>query len=138
MTLTAGVTSRILKSSCIHCVTQVPNVTLWYGVSCLLYLWGHYWDGHCWLWMMLELSSSDIPYVLNWRQIWWSRRSSQCAWENYESAPAAIRNDSPEYDFKCRSIVFRPLRVCLQAFPWPPTDQHTAITGNKAELAFIR
>ncbi|GFU83251.1 putative DD41D transposase [Trichonephila clavipes] len=27
-----------------------------------------------WLWMMLKLSSYDIPYVLNWRQIWRSRR----------------------------------------------------------------
>ncbi|GFV82168.1 hypothetical protein TNCV_2790661 [Trichonephila clavipes] len=26
----------------------------------------------------------------------------------------------------------------LKAFDWPPSDQHTVITGTKAELEFIR
>ncbi|GFT66246.1 hypothetical protein TNCV_650731 [Trichonephila clavipes] len=54
----------------------VWNVTLWYGVPCLLLLLGHFWDGQCWLWMMLELSSNDISQVLNQRHIWQSRRPS--------------------------------------------------------------
>ncbi|GFS78719.1 hypothetical protein TNCV_3148871 [Trichonephila clavipes] len=45
----------------LHCAIQVPNVTFWYGVPCVLYLLCHYWDGQCWLWMVLEISY--ITYV---------------------------------------------------------------------------
>ncbi|GFW68067.1 hypothetical protein TNCV_1879491 [Trichonephila clavipes] len=31
-----------------------------------------------------------------------------------------------------------PQTVWLQTFPWPPSDQHTTITGTKAEPPFIR
>ncbi|GFV65748.1 uncharacterized protein TNCV_4153841 [Trichonephila clavipes] len=34
--------------------------------------------------------------------------------------------------------VSRPQIVWLQTFLWPPSDQHTVITGTKAEPAFIR
>ncbi|GFY28614.1 uncharacterized protein TNCV_4150451 [Trichonephila clavipes] len=37
-----------------------------------------------------------------------------------------------------RPSVSRSQTVWLQAFPWPPSGQHTAITGTKVELAFIR
>ncbi|GFX17057.1 hypothetical protein TNCV_4265831 [Trichonephila clavipes] len=62
----------VTNSECgsMKCVIQMPNVTLWYGVPCLLYLMCQYLDGQFWLWMMLELPSNDIPCVLNWRQIW--------------------------------------------------------------------
>ena len=73
-TLIAGVTSRIWNVSLqmgMHSVIDVPNVTLWYGVPCLLYLYCQYWN---WLWIILELSSNDTPYLFNWIQIWWSRR----------------------------------------------------------------
>ncbi|GFV89893.1 hypothetical protein TNCV_4691221 [Trichonephila clavipes] len=39
VTLIAGVTSRISNENlqaCLHCVMQVPNVTLWYTVSSML------------------------------------------------------------------------------------------------------
>ncbi|GFX12063.1 putative transposable element [Trichonephila clavipes] len=36
------------------------------------------------------------------------------------------------------SSVSKPQTVWLQAFPWPTSEQHTAITGIKAEPAFIR
>ncbi|GFW94500.1 hypothetical protein TNCV_2702211 [Trichonephila clavipes] len=51
-----------------HCI-QVPNVTLWSGAPCLLYNKHVDRDGQCWLCMILQLSSKDIPYLLNWRQI---------------------------------------------------------------------
>ncbi|GFU29700.1 hypothetical protein TNCV_4745361 [Trichonephila clavipes] len=34
--------------------------------------------------------------------------------------------------------VSRPQTVLLQSLPWPPSDQYMAITGTKAEHAFIR
>ncbi|GFT56182.1 astacin-like metalloprotease toxin 1 [Trichonephila clavipes] len=61
VTLIADVTSRILNASlqaCMHCVIQVPNVFVWYGVPCLLC---QYWDCQRWLWMMLELLSHTCP-----------------------------------------------------------------------------
>ncbi|GFX19867.1 transposable element Tcb1 transposase [Trichonephila clavipes] len=64
---------------------------------------------------------------------------SQCVWNNHESALATvIGNCSPDHDFRCRCSVSRLQTVWLQVFPWLPSDQHTAITGTKAEPAFIR
>ncbi|GFY08332.1 uncharacterized protein TNCV_1357381 [Trichonephila clavipes] len=63
---------------------------------------------------------------------------SQCVWDNHESAPAAIGNRYPDHDSRRRSSVFRPQAVWLQEFPWPPSDQHMAITGTKVEPAFNR
>ncbi|GBN18147.1 hypothetical protein AVEN_191705-1 [Araneus ventricosus] len=58
---------------------------------------------------------------------------SQGAWDNHESAPADIGNCSPGHNSRCRSSVSRKQTGWLQAFTWPPSNQHTAITGNKAE-----
>ncbi|GFV75117.1 uncharacterized protein TNCV_3189701 [Trichonephila clavipes] len=57
---------------------------------------------------------------------------------NQESAPPAIRNFFPNHDSRSRSSVSRLQTVWLQAFPWPPSDQHKASTGTKAEPVFIR
>ncbi|GFW29084.1 hypothetical protein TNCV_2356421 [Trichonephila clavipes] len=53
---------------------MMPNIILWYGVPRLLRLLCQYWEGQCWLWRMLELSSKDIPYVLKYIQICGSRK----------------------------------------------------------------
>ncbi|GFX74357.1 transposable element Tcb2 transposase [Trichonephila clavipes] len=66
------------------------------------------------------------------------RSASQCHWDNHESAPGVIRNCSVDHDSRYRSSVSRLQTVLLQAFPWPPSDQHTAHTGTKAEPAFLR
>ncbi|GBM80632.1 hypothetical protein AVEN_140557-1 [Araneus ventricosus] len=63
---------------------------------------------------------------------------SQGAWHNHESAPAVIGNCSPGHNSRCRSSVSKPQTGWLQALTWPPSNQHTAITGTKAEPAFIR
>ena len=63
---------------------------------------------------------------------------SQCVWNNYESASAVIGNCSLDHDPRCRSRLSRPQTVWLQAFSWPSSDQHTAITGTKTESAFIK
>ncbi|GFX27502.1 uncharacterized protein TNCV_4995571 [Trichonephila clavipes] len=88
--------------------------------------------------MMLELSSNDIPHVLNWRQSWGFRRSSQSLWDSHESTPAVRGNCSPDHDSRYRSSVSRQQTVWLQTFRWLPSDQHRAITGSKAKPAFIR
>ncbi|GBM83996.1 hypothetical protein AVEN_110127-1 [Araneus ventricosus] len=62
----------------------------------------------------------------------------QGAWDNHESAPAVIGNCSPDHNFKCRSGVSRPQKSWLQELTSSPSNQHTAITGTKAEPAFIR
>ncbi|GFS92806.1 hypothetical protein TNCV_1162001 [Trichonephila clavipes] len=111
-----------------HCVIQVPNVTLWYGVSYLLYL-RQYWDGQCWLWMMLELSSNDIPYMLNWRQS--DDFANKVTYQHFvEYAVLQEQCDGERYS------VGNP--VSLLVFPCPPSDKHTAIIRNKAEPALIR
>ncbi|GBM06670.1 hypothetical protein AVEN_190885-1 [Araneus ventricosus] len=61
----------------------------------------------------------------------------QGVWDNHESAPAVIGNCSPDHNSCCRSSVSRPQTGWLQALIWPPPNQHTAITGTKAEPAFI-
>ncbi|GFV28305.1 uncharacterized protein TNCV_22301 [Trichonephila clavipes] len=38
----------------------------------------------------------------------------------------------------CRSSVSGSQTVWLQAFLWPPSEQHMAITGTKTEPAFIK
>ncbi|GFS84825.1 uncharacterized protein TNCV_2957131 [Trichonephila clavipes] len=58
---------------------------------------------------------------------------NQCVWDNHESAPAVVGNCSPNHNSRYRSSV-----STLQAFPWPPSDLHMAITGTKTEHAFIR
>ncbi|GBM21172.1 hypothetical protein AVEN_50904-1 [Araneus ventricosus] len=63
---------------------------------------------------------------------------SQGARDNHESAPAVIGNCSPDHNSRCRSSVSRPQTGWLQALIWPPSNQHTTITGTKAEPAFIR
>ncbi|GBL94678.1 hypothetical protein AVEN_83992-1 [Araneus ventricosus] len=63
---------------------------------------------------------------------------SQGAWYNHESAPDVIGNCSPDYNSRCRSSVSRKQTGWLQALTWPPSNQHTAITGTKAEPSFIR
>ncbi|GBM04276.1 hypothetical protein AVEN_41080-1 [Araneus ventricosus] len=63
---------------------------------------------------------------------------SQGACENHESATAVIGNCSPDHNARCRSSVSRPHTGWLQALTWPPSNQHTSITGTKAEPAFIR
>ncbi|GFW23743.1 uncharacterized protein TNCV_2032861 [Trichonephila clavipes] len=64
---------------------------------------------------------------------------NHCVCDNHESALATvIGNCSPDHDFRCRCSVSRLQTVWLQVFPWLPSDQHTAITGTKAEPAFIR
>lgn len=52
---------------------QVPDVSLWEIVLCLLHLMGQYWHDSC-LCIALEWPSSDVPYELGWRNIWRSRR----------------------------------------------------------------
>ncbi|GFV65011.1 hypothetical protein TNCV_763531 [Trichonephila clavipes] len=37
-----------------------------------------------------------------------------------------------------RSSVSRLQTMWLLTLPWPPSDQHTALTGTKAEAALIR
>ncbi|GBM75266.1 hypothetical protein AVEN_214587-1 [Araneus ventricosus] len=57
---------------------------------------------------------------------------SQGAWDNHESAPAVIGNCSPDHNSRCRSSVSSRRQVgCRRS----PVNQHTAITGNKAEPA---
>ncbi|GBM85824.1 hypothetical protein AVEN_129966-1 [Araneus ventricosus] len=63
---------------------------------------------------------------------------SQGAWGNHESAPDVIGNCSPVRNSRSRSSVCRPQTGLLQALTWPPSNQHTAITGIKAEPIFIR
>ncbi|GFS94005.1 uncharacterized protein TNCV_4480551 [Trichonephila clavipes] len=63
---------------------------------------------------------------------------NKCIWNNHESTLAVIGNCSLSHDSRRRSCVSRPPTVWLQAFPWPPSDQHTVITGTKAESACIR
>ncbi|GBM13952.1 hypothetical protein AVEN_152380-1 [Araneus ventricosus] len=63
---------------------------------------------------------------------------SQGAWDNHKSAPAVMGNCSPDHNSRRRSSVSRPQTGGLQELTWPPSKQHTAITGTKAEPAFIR
>ncbi|GFV09738.1 uncharacterized protein TNCV_2597931 [Trichonephila clavipes] len=63
---------------------------------------------------------------------------SQLVWDNYESAPAVLGNCSPDHDSGCRSSLSRLHTVWLRVFPWPPSDQHMAITGTKVGPAFFR
>ncbi|GFU70890.1 hypothetical protein TNCV_2206071 [Trichonephila clavipes] len=73
-----------------HFFIQVPNITLWFGVPCLLYLC-QYWDGQDWLWMLLELSYNDI--------------SDTCSNEDRSDDLEGQGNCSPDLDFRCRSNV---------------------------------
>ncbi|GBN80486.1 hypothetical protein AVEN_143961-1 [Araneus ventricosus] len=63
---------------------------------------------------------------------------SQGACDNHKSVPAVIGKCSPDHNSRCRSSVSRTQTCWLQALTWPPSNQHTAITGTKAEPAFIR
>ncbi|GBM54085.1 hypothetical protein AVEN_247699-1 [Araneus ventricosus] len=63
---------------------------------------------------------------------------SQGASDNHESAPVVIGNCSPSRNSRCTSSVSWPQTGWLQAVNWPPSNQHTAITGTKAEPTFIR
>ncbi|GBM35751.1 hypothetical protein AVEN_108952-1 [Araneus ventricosus] len=63
---------------------------------------------------------------------------SQAASDNHESAPAVIGNCSPNHNSRCTSSVSRPQKGWLQALTRPPSNQHTAITGTKAEPTFNR
>ncbi|GFW53870.1 hypothetical protein TNCV_2446621 [Trichonephila clavipes] len=50
----------------------------------------------------------------------------------------SIRSGLTEIDSQRRSSVSWPQKLWLQAFPWPLSNQHTAIAGTNAEPAFIR
>ncbi|GBM25674.1 hypothetical protein AVEN_207449-1 [Araneus ventricosus] len=63
---------------------------------------------------------------------------SRGAWDNHESAPTVIGNCSPDHNSRCRPRVSRPQTGWLQVLTWPPSNQHTAIIGTKAEPTFIR
>ncbi|GFV88338.1 uncharacterized protein TNCV_858911 [Trichonephila clavipes] len=58
-----------------------------------------------------------------------------CVWDNPESAPAVIGNCSPDHDSRYVNLAADSL---IAGIPWCPSDQHTAITGIKAEPAFIK
>ncbi|GFW92251.1 uncharacterized protein TNCV_3541371 [Trichonephila clavipes] len=97
-------------------------------------------NDECWFWMMLSsrqmisrkcsigdrygIGQIDVQYY------------NQCFGENPESVLAVIGNCLPDHDSWCRSSV--PSSIWLYALPWPPFDQHAAITSTKAETAFIR
>ncbi|GFT08660.1 hypothetical protein TNCV_662301 [Trichonephila clavipes] len=62
--------------------------------------------------------------------------------QNYSRSESEIQGDlhmlvignfSPYRDSSCRSNVSKPQTVWLQAIRWLHSDQHTAITGTKAE-----
>ncbi|GFX13218.1 hypothetical protein TNCV_2989821 [Trichonephila clavipes] len=53
--------------------------------------------------------------------------SRRCECERYPVGKLVL-------DCRCRFN----MTVWWQAFPWPPSDQHTVITGTKPEPAFIR
>ncbi|GFW91813.1 transposable element Tc3 transposase [Trichonephila clavipes] len=108
--------------------------------------------------MMLELSSNDIPYVLSWTDLVISQSKvtchhsvehvalqQRCEGERYPvrtPAPSAqmlfMNGSTIDHDSRYRFNVSRPQTVWLQAFSWPPSDRHTAITGTYVELAFIK
>ncbi|GFU75586.1 uncharacterized protein TNCV_2863011 [Trichonephila clavipes] len=73
---------------------------------------------------MLELSSNEIPYIL---------RSGDLAGQGNLSTLCIARCVATAV-----TNVSRPQTVLLQAFSWLPSDQRMAITGTKAESAFIR
>ncbi|GBL75605.1 hypothetical protein AVEN_154929-1 [Araneus ventricosus] len=89
------------------------------------------------------LENTPLNAVHEWQHNRLNRQSdvqicSQGAWDNHESAPAVIKNCSPDQNSRCRSGVFRPQTGWWQVLTWPLSNQHTAITGTKAEPAFIR
>ncbi|GFU58685.1 uncharacterized protein TNCV_1278471 [Trichonephila clavipes] len=63
---------------------------------------------------------------------------SKCDWDNQDRSPAAIGYCTLHHGFRCSSDVSRPQTVCLQAFSWPPSDQHMVISGTTTKLDFIR
>ncbi|GFT09503.1 hypothetical protein TNCV_5063371 [Trichonephila clavipes] len=48
------------------------------------------------------------------------------------------RKLSSDHDTRCSFSISRSQTAWLQAFPWSPSDQHTAVIGTKAEPVFIR
>lgn len=49
---------------------KVQFVILWDGVPCLFHLLNQIRNGPSWLWMMLDLSFHNIPYLLDRRNVW--------------------------------------------------------------------
>ncbi|PRD33164.1 UNVERIFIED_CONTAM: hypothetical protein NCL1_18274 [Trichonephila clavipes] len=72
-------------------------------------------------------------YMLNYQTV--VQICSHCVWDNPESAPAVIGNCSPDHDSRYVNLAADSL---IAGIPWCPSDQHTAITGIKAEPAFIK
>ncbi|GFV09879.1 uncharacterized protein TNCV_2318091 [Trichonephila clavipes] len=58
----------------------------------------------------------------------------QYVWDNHESALAVTGNCLPDHGYKVSKLQ----TVWLQAFNWPSSHQHAAITGTMAEPVFIR
>ncbi|GBL98108.1 hypothetical protein AVEN_84604-1 [Araneus ventricosus] len=110
------------------------------------HLVGKYRDGKCWLWMTLKLLSNDVPYV---HPLFGDRSDDlagqgsmlticRACWVTTESAHAVKGNCSPDHNSRYRSSVSRLQTGWLQVLTWPLSNQHTAITGTKAEPAYIR
>ncbi|GFX74244.1 uncharacterized protein TNCV_2912771 [Trichonephila clavipes] len=59
---------------------------------------------------------------------------NKCVWDNYENTSAVTVNCSPDHASRCRSSVSRTQTVWLQAFSFPPADQHI----EPAKPVFIR
>ncbi|GBM06333.1 hypothetical protein AVEN_121376-1 [Araneus ventricosus] len=92
---------------------------------------------------VILLENTPVNAVHDWEHCRFNHQTdiqicSQGAWDNHESSPALMENCSPDHNSMCRSSVSRPQTGWLQALTWPPSNQHTAITGTKGKPASIR